>query len=102
MIRRPPRSTLFPYTTLFRSVNLALPMVTSFANLADNEQPTWQASGAGNLHDPHNNTTNTTITFSNSRLSIKTLPAPVINLPATTQIAAPPTANHSYPPVTAN
>src|SRR5256885_3732543 len=25
MIRRPPRSTLFPYTTLFRS-NLALPM----------------------------------------------------------------------------
>src|SRR5258708_26620341 len=24
MIRRPPRSTLFPYTTLFRSVNAAL------------------------------------------------------------------------------
>src|SRR2546426_2538874 len=24
MIRRPPRSTLFPYTTLFRSANLAL------------------------------------------------------------------------------
>src|SRR5260221_14791521 len=24
MIRRPPRSTLFPYTTLFRSVDLAL------------------------------------------------------------------------------
>src|SRR5256885_7017670 len=24
MIRRPPRSTLFPYTTLFRSVQLAL------------------------------------------------------------------------------
>src|SRR2546430_7103967 len=23
MIRRPPRSTLFPYTTLFRSINLA-------------------------------------------------------------------------------
>src|SRR2546428_5429594 len=23
MIRRPPRSTLFPYTTLFRSVNIA-------------------------------------------------------------------------------
>src|SRR3712207_9592490 len=27
MIRRPPRSTLFPYTTLFRSPN-ALPVVT--------------------------------------------------------------------------
>src|SRR5438445_6231474 len=25
MIRRPPRSTLFPYTTLFRSVELATP-----------------------------------------------------------------------------
>src|SRR3712207_8561732 len=25
MIRRPPRSTLFPYTTLFRSRNLGLP-----------------------------------------------------------------------------
>src|SRR5687768_18075723 len=24
MIRRPPRSTLFPYTTLFRSLNLAI------------------------------------------------------------------------------
>src|SRR5687767_15476865 len=24
MIRRPPRSTLFPYTTLFRSVNVSL------------------------------------------------------------------------------
>src|SRR3989442_10815216 len=27
MIRRPPRSTLFPYTTLFRSVDRALPVV---------------------------------------------------------------------------
>src|SRR2546427_9534238 len=26
MIRRPPRSTLFPYTTLFRSVSAATPM----------------------------------------------------------------------------
>src|SRR3712207_8509022 len=25
MIRRPPRSTLFPYTTLFRSISLLLP-----------------------------------------------------------------------------
>src|SRR3712207_7776001 len=27
MIRRPPRSTLFPYTTLFRSLRLAAPHV---------------------------------------------------------------------------
>src|SRR2546425_4801259 len=26
MIRRPPRSTLFPYTTLFRSLSAALPV----------------------------------------------------------------------------
>src|SRR2546430_9325679 len=26
MIRRPPRSTLFPYTTLFRSLILAIPL----------------------------------------------------------------------------
>src|SRR5438309_9165496 len=28
MLRRPPRSTLFPYTTLFRSLLAALPMVS--------------------------------------------------------------------------
>src|SRR3712207_6882466 len=28
MIRRPPRSTLFPYTTLFRSIYLLLVLVT--------------------------------------------------------------------------
>src|SRR5256885_11506542 len=33
MIRRPPRSTLFPYTTLFRSHHLAIP---SNARLAQN------------------------------------------------------------------
>src|SRR5258707_5919793 len=27
MIRRPPRSTLFPYTTLFRSLFIALPVL---------------------------------------------------------------------------
>src|SRR5258705_7174353 len=32
MIRRPPRSTLFPYTTLFRSL-CALPSVNSMLNL---------------------------------------------------------------------
>src|SRR5256885_10744783 len=29
MIRRPPRSTLFPYTTLFRSVQRSLMLVTA-------------------------------------------------------------------------
>src|SRR5258708_25317959 len=33
MIRRPPRSTLFPYTTLFRSVNLTTRMERLIADL---------------------------------------------------------------------
>src|SRR3712207_8026818 len=35
MIRRPPRSTLFPYTTLFRSggIDLSLPAVVSTASV---------------------------------------------------------------------
>src|SRR5687767_15196648 len=36
MIRRPPRSTLFPYTTLFRSsVDLAMPLARFFFRQAD-------------------------------------------------------------------
>src|SRR5256885_9748315 len=41
MIRRPPRSTLFPYTTLFRSLAMetverlgAVPLLTALADLA--------------------------------------------------------------------
>src|SRR2546429_2661572 len=46
MIRRPPRSTLFPYTTLFRS---QLPPTTRRANL----QPTRSAVGQPFRHfDP--------------------------------------------------
>src|SRR3712207_8597789 len=41
MIRRPPRSTLFPYTTLFRSVSLA----AARAAAADERQPLWRYLG---------------------------------------------------------
>src|SRR2546430_14297119 len=34
MIRRPPRSTLFPYTTLFRSGNLSAGLAWAYAALA--------------------------------------------------------------------
>src|SRR5258707_8183570 len=34
MIRRPPRSTLFPYTTLFRSVRPRAPVIVSAATRA--------------------------------------------------------------------
>src|SRR5258707_7442945 len=41
MIRRPPRSTLFPYTTLFRSLILAVGL--GFAIRAATQQPTMVA-----------------------------------------------------------
>src|SRR2546430_17510631 len=44
MIRRPPRSTLFPYTTLFRS------FLTDLTNLGANNT-FWQISTDGNLTD---------------------------------------------------
>src|SRR5438552_12429777 len=43
MIRRPPRSTLFPYTTLFRSVQMTTPPVRETASAGaagvDNGRP---------------------------------------------------------------
>src|SRR3712207_7926337 len=44
MIRRPPRSTLFPYTTLFRSTLSARPKLTSAA--AESPPPTTVLPGA--------------------------------------------------------
>src|SRR2546422_7348702 len=35
MIRRPPRSTLFPYTTLFRSLATCKPRIRSSAGVGD-------------------------------------------------------------------
>src|SRR2546429_5052132 len=44
MIRRPPRSTLFPYTTLFRSVTTGRSGAAHFApRPAGNAQPRWPA-----------------------------------------------------------
>ena len=33
MIRRPPRSTLFPYTTLFRSVEAVEPLIEALQDM---------------------------------------------------------------------
>src|SRR5947208_11741967 len=40
MIRRPPRSTLFPYTTLFRSSRITLPCGRSAIRIASDPDPT--------------------------------------------------------------
>src|SRR5256885_11434780 len=43
MIRRPPRSTLFPYTTLFRSDELALPSVPGGVPHRDDDRSRGQS-----------------------------------------------------------
>src|SRR2546422_7608145 len=44
MIRRPPRSTLFPYTTLFRSLNLGRPAKAS-AHLKTVDERSYEWKG---------------------------------------------------------
>src|SRR5260221_2719580 len=39
MIRRPPRSTLFPYTTLFRSIEEAIEMLRRYDADCDKKMP---------------------------------------------------------------
>src|SRR2546422_3951270 len=47
MIRRPPRSTLFPYTTLFRSTSLpSLSLVTKPQDMFDNSTGIYPKSQA--------------------------------------------------------
>src|SRR3712207_4043716 len=54
MIRRPPRSTLFPYTTLFRSVAVQnrLPVVPDVPTSAEQGLPQFQATGWNALFAP--------------------------------------------------
>src|SRR2546427_5842939 len=48
MIRRPPRSTLFPYTTLFRSLERTPALLLPACASASNRQPRrWQLNGKG-------------------------------------------------------
>src|SRR2546426_9134446 len=47
MIRRPPRSTLFPYTTLFRSLGMAAAAAGVVANLAVSEYKIRVGRGIG-------------------------------------------------------
>src|SRR5256885_11179750 len=49
MIRRPPRSTLFPYTTLFRSVSVRRPSLVTPLGLAD-DVLTVDAAVIGRIH----------------------------------------------------
>src|SRR5260221_6250053 len=52
MIRRPPRSTLFPYTTLFRSVPVVVPVFMGALRKANNMAMALEARGFGFSHEP--------------------------------------------------
>src|SRR5438552_8956380 len=55
LIRRPPRSTLFPYTTLFRSAALALEALDGAAERARDRLIAWAVAEPGRirvLEDP--------------------------------------------------
>src|SRR2546429_5231746 len=49
MIRRPPRSTLFPYTTLFRSMAVAPVSVAAPASCPFDEGRDWETDGSGRV-----------------------------------------------------
>src|SRR5258708_19916291 len=50
MIRRPPRSTLFPYTTLFRSAGkVTFQMLSHHGAAAAQEGPPWSASAVADI-----------------------------------------------------
>src|SRR5258708_30860103 len=52
MIRRPPRSTLFPYTTLFRSLRAPVPAFLISGDTAPERLREARASGYYLLHKP--------------------------------------------------
>src|SRR5256885_10101281 len=66
MIRRPPRSTLFPYTTLFRSSSLAAMGAVSFLGILP---ASAQGAGAGAPNVE-------AVTVTGSRISIQGYEAP--------------------------
>src|SRR3712207_8360143 len=54
MIRRPPRSTLFPYTTLFRSVNKMCSIISGDAKCSDKkvkQEKGTENDGRGSISD---------------------------------------------------
>src|SRR5260221_5687096 len=50
MIRRPPRSTLFPYTTLFRSLGIGLANFVKGTGRGPFEPVTVRVGASGKLH----------------------------------------------------
>src|SRR2546422_6337131 len=51
MIRRPPRSTLFPYTTLFRSDEFSIGDIEDGAGASGESEGGCAGDGVGEFHD---------------------------------------------------
>src|SRR5688572_31726938 len=86
MIRRPPRSTLFPYTTLFRSLidSGTCPAVVSWPERAMEKQPAWAAaiSSSGFVPFPSSKRVLNEYCVSwSTPLSAEMLPLPSLRLP---------------------
>src|SRR5256885_7746085 len=63
MIRRPPRSTLFPYTTLFRShLAVLLPQALLFLHLAG-PAGLWRRAGRGDRKSTRLNSSHLVISY---------------------------------------
>src|SRR2546427_7132524 len=75
MIRRPPRSTLFPYTTLFRSNNLDVPVVVIVDLFADRRSVNHEVEGRPVEHfiQPHRSEEHTSELQSQSNLVCRLL-----------------------------
>src|SRR2546430_16354918 len=59
MIRRPPRSTLFPYTTLFRSLEGLSALLTTVDQIREAANPQLSIEGVlRTMFDPRNNLAN--------------------------------------------
>src|SRR5256886_5650490 len=63
MIRRPPRSTLFPYTTLFRSVVIPIERVTGFPEMMDGRVKTLHPKVHGDRKSTRLNSSHSQISY---------------------------------------
>src|SRR2546427_8019534 len=101
MIRRPPRSTLFPYTTLFRSaLALGVDQVAAFAahRFGDQDAGAGHAGGM-ELHELHVDRKSTRLNSSHSQISYAVFCLKKKKTPDTLRQSVDCHPPMSYPPV---
>src|SRR5256885_9376967 len=75
MIRRPPRSTLFPYTTLFRSL-VDAGLVNAWGLVASATSPWWVADNGADLSTLYNGNTGAKVALTRSEEHTSELQSP--------------------------